>query len=207
MHLDEAIRQIADIRQQMARSEVFRGFRALTVGLSGVAGACAAAVQARWIDAPGLELNRYLALWGGVALACLAMGGAEVYLRARRSGSAFAWQHTMLVAEQFLPSAVVGALLTLCIWRAAPEAAWMLPGLWALVFALGVFASCRLFPRAVFLVGCWYVLCGCACLLLGRGEHSLSPWLMGITFGGGQLLGAAVLYWTLERSHGASTIG
>jgi hypothetical protein len=36
-------------------------------------------------------------------------------------------------------------------------------------------------------------------LLWGRGEVALSPWLMGIIFGGGQLLTAAILYLTLER--------
>ena len=35
MQLDDALRQISDIRHQMARSEVFRGYRSVTVGLSG----------------------------------------------------------------------------------------------------------------------------------------------------------------------------
>ena len=48
MELREALQQISDIRQQMARSEVFRGYRSLTVGSSGVLGLLAAAVQPRW---------------------------------------------------------------------------------------------------------------------------------------------------------------
>jgi hypothetical protein len=32
----------------------------------------------------------------------------------------------------------------------------------------------------------------------------LSPWAMGVPFGVGQLLAAAVLYWTLERNHDES---
>ena len=47
MQLDEALRQISDIRHQMARSEVFRGYRSVTVGLSGGLGLLAAAVQPR----------------------------------------------------------------------------------------------------------------------------------------------------------------
>ncbi len=200
MQLDEALRQISDIRQHMARSDLFRGYRSLTVGCSGMLAVLAAAYQPVWVLSPQNDLDRYLVLWIGVALASLVVAGAEMFWRARASGSELARQRTLLAVEQFLPSVVVGGLLTLCIYRAAPQAAWMLPGLWSLVYGLGVFASYRLLPRQVFCVGSFYIVCGCGALLVGQGDHMLSPWLMGIPFGGGQLLGAAVLYWTLERT-------
>jgi len=205
MELDEALRQIADIRRQMARADTFRGYRSLTVALSGVAGLAAAVVQPCVTALPQSEPGRYLGLWVGVAAASLGVAGAELGWRARRGGSRLVLEHTLFAVEQFLPCVVVGALLTLCVFCAAPGVLWMLPGLWAMVYALGIFASWRLLPRPVFWVGAYYTLCGCGCLLWGRGEHALSPWLMGVTFGGGQLLGAAVLYWTLERPHAAAT--
>ncbi len=203
MQLDDALRQISDIRRQMVQSEVFRGYRSITVGFSGVAGLSAAAIQPQWVASPEIELGRYLGLWVGVAAVSLAVAGTEVYWRARRAvtgGAGLVRQHTLLAVEQFLPCVVVGTLLTLCIYRSAPHVAWMLPGLWSLIFGLGIFASYRLLPRQVFWVGSYYVLCGCGCLMWGRGESVLSPWQMGISFGGGQLLGAAILYWTLERT-------
>ncbi len=206
MELREALSQISEIRQQMARIEVFRGYRSMTVGFSGVAGLSAAVFQAQWVASPEIELGRYLSLWLIVAAASLTVAGTEIYWRARRAGPGLARQHTLLAVEQFLPSVVVGALLTLCIYRSAPHVAWMLPGLWALIYGLGIFASYRLLPRQVFWVGSFYVLCGCGCLLWGRGENVLSPWQMGISFGGGQFLGAAILYWTLERTDASSSI-
>jgi hypothetical protein len=200
MELREALTQIAEIRQQMARSEVFRGYRSMTVGFSGVLGVAAAALQPQWVASPQIELGRYLGLWVGVAGASLGVAGLEVYWRARRGGPGLARQHALLAVEQFLPCVVVGALLTLCIYRSAPQVAWMLPGLWSLIYGLGVFASYKLLPRQIFWVGAFYMLCGFGCLLWGQGENALSPWQMGISFGGGQLLGAAILYWTLERS-------
>jgi hypothetical protein len=110
---------------------------------------------------------------------------------------------TGLAVEQFLPSVVVGALLTACIYRGAPQVAWTLPGLWSLIFALGIFASCRLLPRQVFWIALFYLLAGCVGLLWGQDSRAFSPWQMGITFGGGQLMSAAILYWVLERSDGA----
>jgi hypothetical protein len=78
----------------------------------------------------------------------------------------------------------------------------MLPGLWQVLFSLGVFASCRLLPRATFGVGVFYLAAGLACLALARDDLALSPWAMGLPFGVGQLLAATVLYRTLERHHG-----
>ena len=200
MQLDKALRQISAIHQQMAQNEVFRGYRSITVCFSGIAGLSAAAIQGYWVASPEVELGRYLSLWLGIAAVSLIVAGAEIYWRARRTGSGLAREHTLLAVEQFLPCVVVGALLTLCIYRSAPHVSWMLPGLWSLVFGLGIFASYRLLPRPVFWVGSYYILCGCGCLLWGRGDNVLSPWQMGISFGGGQLLSAAVLYWTLERT-------
>ena len=200
MELREALCQIAEIRQQMARSEVFRGYRSVTVGCSGVLALLAAVCQPYLVTSPGNDLQRYLLLWISVAAVSLMVAGIEMWWRARIAESALARQMTLLAVKQFLPSVVVGALLTLCIYRSAPQVAWMLPGLWSLVFSLGIFASYRLLPREVFWVGLYYAACGVGCLLWGQGDSAFSPWLMGISFGGGQLLGAAILYWTLERT-------
>ena len=205
MELHEALSQISAIRQQMARSEVFRGYRSITVGFSGVLGLLGAAFQSRWVPSPETELGRYLCLWLGVAVVSLIVAGAELYCRAHRAGPGLARQMTLLAVGQFLPCVVVGALLTSCIYHGAPQVAWMLPGLWSLVFGLGVFASYRLLPQQVFWVGSFYVLCGCLCLLWGQGENAFSPWQMAISFGGGQLISAVILYRVLERSDVSQT--
>ncbi len=201
MELREALQQISDIRQQMARSEVFRGYRSLTVGFSGVLGLMAAAFQSQWVASPATDLSRYLVLWVGVALLSVTIAGAELFLRAKGAGSGLARDRTRLAVEQFLPCLVVGALLTVCIYRSAPNVAWMLPGLWSLMFGLGIFASWRLLPSPVVWAGLYYVVCGCCCLRWGQGDYAFSSWQMAFAFGGGQLLCAAILYWTLERKH------
>ncbi|MEZ6092296.1 MAG: hypothetical protein R3C05_30705 [Pirellulaceae bacterium] len=203
MELRDALQQIADIRQQMARSEVFRGYRSLTVGFAGTLGLIAAVVQTRWVPSPADDLSRYLVLWVGTALISSTIAGAELFLRAQAAGPGIAREMTRLAIEQFLPCLVVGGLLTVCIFEYAPEAGWMLPGLWCFVFALGIFASWRLLPSPVIWGALYYVVCGCGCLRWGQGEHAYSPWQMAISFGGGQLLCALILYWTLERKHGS----
>jgi len=205
MELREALSQISEIRQQMARGAVFRGYRSSTVGFSGVLGLLAAGLQTRWVPVPESDLDRYLGLWIGVATISLIGAGVELGWRAHQAGPGLARQMTRLAVEQFLPCLVVGALLTFCVYRGAPQAAWMLPGLWSLVFGLGIFASYRLLPQQVFWIGVFYVLSGCTCLICGQGAHAFSPWQMGVSFGGGQLMTAAILYWFLERSDASQT--
>lgn len=204
MQLSEALSQIDEIRQQMARTELFRGYRSLTVGVSGVLALAAAALQSYLVQ-PENQLRDFLVLWLLVASANLLMAAVQLWWRVRRANSRLARQATLLAAEQFLPSLLVGAVVTVCLYRYAPDAAWMLPGLWSLIYSLGIFASYRLLPRQVAWVGLYYVAAGAACLVWGQGVQALAPWQMALCFGGGQLFGAAVLYWTLERHDGPTT--
>ena len=47
MELREALTQITEIRLQMARTEVFRGYRAMPAAFSGVVALAAGLIQAR----------------------------------------------------------------------------------------------------------------------------------------------------------------
>jgi hypothetical protein len=201
MELQEALAQIAEIRDQLARTETFEGYRSATVAASGLMAIAAAGVQAAFVPDPLGRLDAYLGLWVGVAIVSMVPVGIEMLVRCRRANSETAARLTRMAVEQFLPCLVVGALITVAIAVVAPETAWMLPGLWALVFGLGVFASARLFPRPVVWVAAYYLLAGTACLASGKRFETLSPWMMAATFGVGQLLAAAIVYRCVERKH------
>src|SRR3954471_5477327 len=202
MQLDEALAQISQIRQRMAESQVFRGYRSVTTAFTALVAVVAAAAQARLVPQPEQQLNAYLALWCGAAFVGAAVVGLEIAVRCARSGSPLQRQITLVVVDQFAPALVAGALLTFVVARFAPAAGWMLPGLWAVLFSMGLFASRRFLPRGVFALGAYYLLAGLACLTFDTPATALSPWVMGGLFGAGQLLTAAFLYWTLERGHG-----
>jgi hypothetical protein len=203
MELREALTQITEIRLQLARTEVFRGYRAMPVAFSGAVALLAGLIQGATIADPMAELGSYLSLWVGAAVVSGAAAGLEMMIRARNAASPMTREMTWLALEQFCPSLVAGALLTIVLVRAAPEDSWMLPGLWQVVYSLGIFASCRLLPRPTFWVAAFYLVTGLVVLALARGDAVLSPWAMALPFGAGQLLAAAVLYTTLERDHAA----
>jgi hypothetical protein len=199
MELREALNQISHIREHLARGEVFRGYRSSTVACSGLLAIVGAGVQPLVVPRPLEQLVSYLLLWVGIALVCVSVEGMKLWMRYRAHEGSWGRQLTVQAIETFLPCLTAGAILTCVIVQQASEIAWMLPGLWALLFSLGVFASSRLLPRPVIWVGLYYMLCAVVYLLGGGPAAGLSPWSMGVTFGGGQLLTAAILYLTLER--------
>ncbi|MDB5349385.1 MAG: hypothetical protein JWN86_632 [Planctomycetota bacterium] len=197
MDLHEALTQIAEIRHQMARTEVFRGYRAFPVAVSGALALLAAVVQRTWIEVPAEAIGAYLTLWIGAAAVSAVASGVGIAARRRMDPSSWSREITRLALEQFAPCLMAGSLLTVVLARCRPESLSILPGLWQILFSLGVFASCRLLPRATWAVAAFYLASGLVCLALG--EAALSPWAMGIPFAIGQTLAAAVLYWNLER--------
>lgn len=201
MELRDALSQIAEIRHQMARTEVFRGYRALPVAFSGLLALMAACVQPFWVGEPRDHVFAYLSLWIGAAIISAVSAGVGMFA-GRRVTNNLRRELTWLAIEQFVPAIVAGGLITLVFGIAVPEGLGFLPGLWQVLFSLGVFASCRLLPRATFAVGVFYLVTGVLTMTTARSDWALSPWSMGLPFGAGQLLAAAVLYWTLERVDG-----
>jgi hypothetical protein len=197
--LTQALAEISEIRAQVARGTQFRGYGPTSTAVSGTLALVVAAAQAVWMKEGGRDVLPFLAVWVATAAVSVALATFETIVRSQRVHSGFATEMIRSAVEQFLPAAIVGLLLTGVMLLAAPKEVWMLPGLWELIFSLGVFASCRFLPRQMFAVGLWYLVCGLTCLMMASGQRVLSPWEMGIPFGVGQLLVAAVLRYGFEE--------
>ena len=199
---DKALAEINAIRSQMARDTQFRGYGAATFVATGLLAALVAAGQAVWLPDVARNVPAYLALWVAVAAISIGLIGLEMVLRTRRIHSGLADEMIHAAVEHFLPAAVSGALITLVLVRVAPASLWMLPGLWQMIFGLGVFASCQFLPRPIVWVGVWYVGAGLASLAFGGGANAFAPWVMGAPFAVGQLMVAAILHLTSRGDHG-----
>jgi hypothetical protein len=197
--LDRALAEIKRIRCQVARDTQFRGYGPASISATGVLAILVAAGQSHWTRNPA-DFYAFAAVWVATAFVSVAMVAVQMTIRARRVHCGFAVEMVHSAVEQFMPALVVGVLLTAVVLRSAPKEAWMLPGLWQLLFSLGVFASCRFLPRLTFGVGVWYLMAGLATLVFQSESQSLLPWTMGIAFGVGQLLVAAVLHYGFEAS-------
>jgi len=161
-------------------------------------------LDARWTIGAGRVTT--LALWVATAAVSIVLVTVEMVARSRRIHSGLADEMIHAATEQFIQAGIAGALITFVLYRFAPETLWMLPGLWQIVFSLGVLASCRSLPRAMFAVGIWYLAAGLAMLAFANGTRAFAPWAMALPFGVGQLLMAAVLYRSVGATQGASHV-
>jgi hypothetical protein len=190
--LNKALGDLTSIRRQLARSTEFRGYGPATLSATGVLAILAAWVQTLCLLDPENHFGRYLAIWIWTAIISAVLIGVQMHARTRRIHSGLADEMIRMAVEQFLPSMIAGGLLTFVLVRSAPGNSWMLPGLWQVIFSIGVFSSCRFLPLQMLAAGAWYLFTGLFCLALGD-SRALSPWAMGIPYAVGQFIVAGVL--------------
>jgi len=196
--LYKALGDISRIRRQVAHSTEFRGYGPATLAATSGFAILAAGAQAMWLPDAVNHIATYLAIWISTAILSAALIGVQMVTRSHRMHSGMADEMIRMAVEQFLPAAGAGVLMMIVLVRAVPSALWMLPGLWQVIFSLGVFSSCRFLPRPMLAAGVWYLLSGLTCITLADGR-ALSPLAMGIPYGVGQLLVAGILYLTAKE--------
>lgn len=194
--VDHALAQLSAIRLQMAASTRFRGFAPPVVAATGVLALSGAVAQSLWPAQFAGGPVAFAAFWSVIGLAAGGMMGVEALGRCYRVHGTMADVMVGGTMRLFLPFGVVGALITIVLMRTAPDACWLLPGLWQMLIALlGFTAASTNLPRSLNWSAGWYLVCGTLVLLLAGGSGDVSPWLMGVPFGVGQLLTA----WLLHR--------
>lgn len=200
MDVPQALDRIEEIHAQMAKGEVFRGYRPVPVAIAGAVGLLAGWLQPRFVPAGDGGIG-FLAFWLGVAALNAAINTAVIASGWARARDPFLRRHTRQVVGQFVPCLVAGAAVSLALPSVDPGLARLLPGLWALLFGLGVFASRPYLARATGWVALWFVVAGTALLsfpLQGWARLGLAH---GCVFGLGLLAAAVVLHLDIPREH------
>jgi hypothetical protein len=201
MQYTEALNRISEIHDHMAKGEVYRGIRSLPVALSGACGLLAATLQEKLIPGAGPRVS--VAYWLGVAALGVLVGMSETFYNYLFRDDPFARRRTRRVVGQLLPCLAAGGAVTWGIMRANIGLVPYLPGLWAILFSLGLFAARPYLPRAIGWVALFYMVAGFRLLMLEHDTAGVWGWDIGFTFGPGQLAAALVLYWNLERTSDA----
>ena len=137
--LDKALADIFAIRSQIAAGTAFRGYGPAAIAATGGLALMTAVAQFLWLDDPTGSPVIFFAGWAATALVSACIIGVEMRARSRRHHCGLADAMVHQAVEQFLPAGAAGALLAVMLWRFAPEALWMLPGLWQLLVSLGIF--------------------------------------------------------------------
>lgn len=193
-----ALDQIEEIHRQIAKGEVYRGYRSLPLALSGLMGLAAAWLQPAALGAA--DPIGFVLYWSAIATGAAFIGSSEIIYNYIVHEDASGRRRTRKVVGQFLPSLVAGVAITVCVTHLSADLVPLLPGLWAICFGIGVFASRPYLPRASGWIALFYYTVGFTLLWIARGPGPLTGWSVGGTFAAGQILGAIVLWWNLERT-------
>ncbi len=108
MELSQALAQVSEIREHLARTEVFRGYRSLTVGFSGVVGLTAAIIQAACLPRGTENVGGYLTLWGVAAAVNIAVVSIEMGLRAHEQAPHWRGRKRCLPSNNSCPALRLG---------------------------------------------------------------------------------------------------
>ncbi|MBI9107659.1 MAG: hypothetical protein JEZ04_13005 [Spirochaetales bacterium] len=200
MDVNKAVNQISEIHRHLAKSEVFYGYKPKTVLIVGIAAFVTAAVQTWWII-PARSII-FLLQWLTVGSAIIVIIGGNIIYNYLKSGSNFEIHQMSKVFLQFVPSLMAGFIITSVIILLENSAIEFLPGIWAMLFGLGIFSMRPYLPRMVGYAALFYLIAGSVLLYLVRYNLSFSPWGMGLTFGIGHLFAALILHLDIERKTG-----
>ena len=169
MELPQALAQIAEIRAQAAKADVYRGYRSLPVAASGLIGLAAA-----WLQPAGLSTDPvgFVVYWVTVAGCAGFVGVSEIVYNYLVHDEALARRRTRRVIGQLMPSVGAGALITATLVDQGSAFVPLLPGLWALSFGLGIFASRPYLVRASGWVALYFYAAGAGTALDGGRTRS-----------------------------------
>jgi hypothetical protein len=200
MRAQDAIDRLGLIHDQLARAEVYPGFRPPAVALVGGLGLLAAAAQPLVPAAPaGGGFVVYWLVFAGIGAA---IGFAACARRYALEEDDLARRRARRVMAQFLPCLLAGAAVTAGLWRAGPELVYLLPGAWAAVFGLGIVAARPHLPAGVWAVGMGYVAAGAALLVTADPAAGPNGWAVGGVFDLGHLATAVALRTKPEDADG-----
>jgi hypothetical protein len=191
--LNQALIDIRSIRRQVANVTEFRGYGPLTLTATGVLAMLGGVAQHLLLPEPASHPVQYVSIWLTTGILSAALIVTQMFTRADRLHSGMADEMIRIAVAQFLPAGIAGVMLPLVLLHVTRDVFWMLPGLWQIIFSLGVFASCRCLPRPMLLAGVWFLLTGLSCVFLGD-ARALAPIMMSAPYAVGMGYVAVVHY-------------
>src|SRR5207302_2166263 len=171
---DRALDNLQFIRSAMERAGSFTavpGWGMVVVGCT--------ALAATWLALRQSRDAGWLAVWLGDAVLGVVVGGAAMVQKARAANDPLLSGPGRRFGLSFLPPIVVGALLTIALYRAGLFA--LMPGTWLLLYGTAVATAGAFSVRIGPLMGVCFMVLGAAALFA---PAMLWPGFTAVGFGG-----------------------
>ena len=171
---DRAIDNLRYIRETMERASAFTavpGWGQVVIGIT--------AIAATFVAARQTTPRAWLGVWVAEAIISLLIAGWLMDRKARRLGVPLFSGPGRKVAFSLSPPMVVGALLTVALFRKGLFG--VIPAMWLLLYGTGVVTGGMFSVGVVPIMGLCFMLLGAVGLFV---PSSMGNWLMAAGFGG-----------------------
>ena len=171
---DRAMDNLSYIRSAMERAGTFTavpGWGGVAMGISALLASPVAASRA--------TRHEWLMVWLAEAVIGTLIGAIAMSRKARRIGAPMLGRQGRRFFLSYAPPIVVGAVLTVVLYRGGLGAA--LPGMWLLCYGTGVVTGGAFSVRVVPVMGLCFMAIGTATLAL---PSSWGDWMLAAGFGG-----------------------
>ncbi len=199
MDLQQALSDLAEVRDRLAHVQRFEGYSGPAAFASGLAALIAGYVQFTVAPLPATPeaLHAYVTIWMSCLAVALALnyGAVAVWMMKHRGPGVQSQFRT--AARSIAPSVALGGALTVALLD--HQAYVLLPGMWFAVYALGLFASRGAIPAATLSVTLAFSALALIFLVTRFSEYSLAWWVMPLGFGIGQIA-IGTLIWRQRAS-------
>jgi hypothetical protein len=156
MH-QRAMDHLRYIRETMARASEFTavpGWGGLAMGVTALAAALVASHQ--------VTRDAWLAVWFAEGMLAMGIGALAMKYKAEAAGDTLLSAPARKFALSFAPPLLVGAVLTLALYRAGLTGA--IPGMWLLLYGAGVVTGGAFSVRIVPVMGLCFMTVGAAAI-------------------------------------------
>ena len=171
---DRAMDNLQYIRETMERASAFTavpGWGQVVIGIT--------ALVASYLSAQQTTVGGWLKTWLAEAIISVLIAGWSMDRKARAIGTPLLAGPGRKVVFSLSPPMIVGALLTVVLYRAGlPKA---IPGMWLLLYGTGVVTGGMFSVNIVPVMGICFMVLGAVTLFT---SPSLGNWLMALGFGG-----------------------
>ncbi len=171
---DKAIDNLRFIRETMERATSFTavsGWGQVVIGVT--------ALLAAYVAAQQTNVDRWLAVWLGEATIAFMLAVGATARKARAAQMSLFSGPGRKFALSFSPPMIVGALLTVALFRASLISA--MPGMWLLLFGTGIVTGGAFSVKIVPLMGLCFMVLGAVALFA---PALWGDWFMAAGFGG-----------------------
>ena len=180
---DRAIDNLRYIRETMERASAFTavpGWGQVAIGVT--------ALLATYLAAQQATSRAWLSVWVAEAIISLLIAGWLMDRKARALGVPLLSGPGRKVAFSLSPPMIVGALLTIALFRAGLVNA--IPAVWLLLYGTGVVTGGMYSVSVVPVMGVCFMVLGAVALFV---PTSLGNWLMAAGFGGLHIIFGSII--------------